>query len=178
MIIVSRQPGRIVMVGWMLTLRSVMHWLAWFVYEREIDAALYVPKPEAPKCHEIAETIRLFENREQLPDEALLNNAALAGINHYTTLCALLGARGSNQRKVIGLVTNEGEPDERGRVLGDPRVFKATVTTPGATADQYKAVVRRNVAAQSRQPAAQASTHKAERDQQMAQITKNKQRHG
>ena len=143
---------------------------AWFVYEGEIDTALYVPKPDAPKCHEIGKIILLFENRDQLLDETLVNDAALAGMTHYTALCASLGARGSNQRKVVGLVTNEGEPDERGRILGDLRVFEATVTTLGAMAGQYEVVVRRNVAVQSRQQAAQASAHKAERDQKMAQL--------
>lgn len=143
---------------------------AWFVYEGEIDAALYVPKPDAPKCHEIGEIILLFENRDQLLDEALINDAALAAMSHYAALCDSLGARGSNQRKVVGLVTNEGEPDEGGRVLGDLRVFEATVTTLGATAGQYKVVVRRNVAVQSQQQTAQAAAHKAERDQQMAQL--------
>ena len=143
---------------------------AWFVYQGEIDVALYVPKPDSPKCHEIGEIILLFENRDQLLDEALINDAALAGMNHYTALCGSLGARGSNQRKVVGLVIDEGEPDERGRVLGDLRVFEATATTLGATAGQYNVVVRRNAAIQAQQQAVQVSAPKAERDQQVAQI--------
>ncbi len=72
-----------------------------FVYDEPIDVALRVFKPDDPKCHEIGEVILLFENRDQLRDDALIEKAALTGMNGYAELCRSLGANPSNQRKVV-----------------------------------------------------------------------------
>ncbi len=114
---------------------------AWFVYDEPVDVALHVLKPGDPKCNEIGEIILLFENRDQLRDETLIEKAALAGMNRYAELCRSLGASPSNQRKVAGIITGMGNPDARGRVIGDARVLDAMVSSLTGT---YRLTVRRN----------------------------------
>ena len=117
---------------------------AWFVYDEPVDVALHVLKPDNPKCHELGEIVLLFESRDQLRDESLIETAALSGMNHYAELCRSLGANPSNQRKVAGIVVGNGMPDAQGRVMGDARVLDAMVS---ALAGEYQLRVRRNAAA-------------------------------
>lgn len=117
---------------------------AWFVYDGTVEMALYVPKPQAPKCHEVGEIILIFENRDQLLDQALINDAALAAMNHYTALCESLGARGSKQRNVVGVVADGPPPSEQGRYAVADQVLSAYVTSLGRTDGGYNVVVRRN----------------------------------
>jgi hypothetical protein len=114
---------------------------AWFVYDGPVDVALHVLKPGDPKCHEIGEIILLFESRDQLRDDALIENAALTGMKRYAEFCRSLGANPSNQRKVAGFIVGEGEPDAQGRVMGDARVLDALVSSLTGT---YRLTVRRN----------------------------------
>lgn len=114
---------------------------AWFVYDEPVDVALHVLKPGDPKCHEIGEIILLFENRDQLRDDALIERAALTGMNRYAELCRSLGANPSNQRKVSGFIVGMGEPDAQGRVIGDARILDAMVSSLTGT---YRLTVRRN----------------------------------
>ncbi|HIC81424.1 MAG TPA: hypothetical protein EYP07_10735, partial [Kiloniellaceae bacterium] len=140
---------------------------AWFVYEGEIDAALYVPKPNALKCHEIGEIILLFENREQLLNEALINDAALAAMSHYTALCASLGARGSNQRNVIGVMADGPPPSEQGRYPVADQILSAYVTSLGRRDGGYSVVVRRNTVLRDQQRTAdRGELIKQRKDQQ------------
>ena len=117
---------------------------AWFIYDEPVDVALHVLKPDDPKCHEIGEIILVFESRDQLRDDSLIETAALAGMNHYAGLCRSLGANPSNQRKVAGIVGGDGVPDAQGRVMGDARVLDAIVSSPTGT---YQLWVRRNTVA-------------------------------
>lgn len=117
---------------------------AWFVYDEPVDVALHVLKPDDPKCHEVGEIVLLFESRDQLRDDALIETAALTGMNHYAELCRSLGANPSNQRKVAGIVYGDGAPDAQGRVMGDARVLDAMVSSPTGT---YQLWVRRNTVA-------------------------------
>ena len=117
---------------------------AWFVYDEPVDVALHVLKPDDPKCHEVGEIILLFENRDQLRDDALIESAALTGMTHYAELCRSLDANPSNQRKVAGIIVGNGVPDTQGRVMGDARVLDAMVSSfTGA----YQLRVRRNTVA-------------------------------
>lgn len=117
---------------------------AWFVYDEPVDVALHVLNPGDPKCHELGEIILLFENRDQLRNNALIETAALTGMNHYAELCRSLGANPSNQRKVAGIIVGDGAPDAQGRVMGDARVLDAMVSLfTGA----YQLRVRRNTVA-------------------------------
>lgn len=143
---------------------------AWFVYEGEIDAALYVPKPDAPKCHEIGEIILLFEHRDQLLDETLINDAALAAMNHYTALCASLGARGSNQRNVIGVVAYGPPPSEQGRYAVADQLLSAYVTSLGRTDGGYNVVVRRNHVLRDQQGTADREELIKQRKEQQDQL--------
>lgn len=117
---------------------------AWFIYDEPVDVALHVLKPDDPKCHELGEIVLLFESRDQLRDESLIETAALSGMNHYAELCRSLGANPSNQRKVAGIVVGNGMPDAQGRVMGDARVLDAMVS---ALTGEYQLRVRRNAAA-------------------------------
>ena len=119
---------------------------AWFVYDEPVDVALHVLKPDNPKCHELGEIILLFENRDQLRNDALIETAALTGMNHYAELCRSLGANPSNQRKVAGIIVGNGMPDAQGRVMGDARVLDAVVSS--FTGD-YQLRIRRNIVATS-----------------------------
>ena len=67
---------------------------AWFVYDETVDVALHVLHPNDPKCHEVGEIILLFESRDQLRDDALIETAALTGMNHYAELCRYAGRAG------------------------------------------------------------------------------------
>lgn len=117
---------------------------AWFVYDEPVDVALHVLDPDDPKCHELGEILLLFENRDQLRNDALIETAALTGMNHYAELCRSLGANPSNQRKVAGIIVGDGAPDAQGRVMGDARVLDAMVSSfTGA----YQLRVRRNAVA-------------------------------
>jgi len=117
---------------------------AWFVYDEPVDVALHVLNPGDPKCHELGEIVLLFENRDQLRDDALIETAALTGMNHYAELCRSLGANPSNQRKVAGIIVGNGAPDAQGRVMGDARVLDAMVSSfTGA----YQLRIRRNTVA-------------------------------
>ena len=137
---------------------------AWFVYDEPVDVALHVLKPDNPKCHEVGEIVLLFESRDQLRDEALIETAALTGMNHYAELCRSLGANPSNQRKVAGIVVGDDAPDAQGRVMGDARVLDAMVSSPTGT---YQLWVRRNtVAAEDGDDATTAIT--ADRDALLA----------
>lgn len=117
---------------------------AWFIYDEPVDVALHVLKPDDPKCHEIGEIVLLFESRDQLRNDALIETAAFTGMNHYAELCRSLGANPSNQRKVAGIVVGNGMPDAQGRVLGAARVLDAMVSSPTGT---YQLWVRRNTVA-------------------------------
>ncbi len=117
---------------------------AWFVYDEPVDVALHVLNPGDPKCHELGEIVLLFENRDQLRNDALIETAALTGMNHYAELCRSLGANPSNQRKVAGIIVGNGVPDAQGRIMGDARVLDAMVSSfTGA----YQLRVRRNAVA-------------------------------
>ena len=117
---------------------------AWFVYDEPIDVALHVLNPGDPKCHELGEIVLLFENRDQLRNDTLIESAALTGMTHYAELCRSLGATPSNQRKVAGIIVGDGAPDTQGRVMGDVRVLDAVVSSfTGA----YQLRVRRNTVA-------------------------------
>lgn len=137
---------------------------AWFVYDEPVDVALHVLKPDEPKCHELGEIVLLFENRDQLHNDALIETAALAGMTHYAELCRSLGANPSNQRKVAGIIVGNGVPDAQGRVMGNARVLDAMVSSfTGA----YQLRVRRNtVAAAGADDTAAAIT--ADRDARLA----------
>lgn len=117
---------------------------AWFVYDEPVDVALHVMKPDDPKCHEIGEVVLLFESRDQLRDEALIETAALTGMARYAELCRTLGANPSSQRKVAGIVVGDGAPDGQGRLTGDARILDAIVSS--LTGD-YRLTVRRNTVA-------------------------------
>jgi len=131
---------------------------AWFVYDEPVDVALLVLKPDDPKCHELGEIVLLFENRDQLRDEALIETAALTGMNHYAELCQSLGANPSNQRAVAGIVLGDGRPDAQGRIIGDARVLDAVVSSlTGA----YQLRIRRNAVAERDKKLA---TQQAERE--------------
>jgi hypothetical protein len=137
---------------------------AWFVYDDTVDLALHVLHPNDPKCHEVGEIILLFESRDQLRDDSLIEAAALAGMSRYAELCRSLGANPSNQRKVAGLIIGAGEPDSQGRVMGDARVLDAMVAS---FTGNYQVRVRRNaVAADGRDDPAAAII--AERDRKLA----------
>jgi|GEM_PF-2019771 len=117
---------------------------AWFVYDEPVDVALHVLNPGDPKCHEVGEIVLLFENRDQLRDDVLIETAALTGMTHYAELCRSLGANPSNQRKVAGIIVGDGATDAQGRVMGDARVLDAMVSSfTGA----YQLRVRRNTVA-------------------------------
>jgi len=159
---------------------------AWFVYDEPVDVALHVLKPDDPNCHEVGEIVLLFESRDQLRDESLIETAALTGMNHYAELCRSLGANPSNQRKVAGIVVGNGVPDAQGRVMGDARVLDAMVSSFTGT---YQLRVRRNTVAtgdgndataeiiadrDARQAAAQAEREAADRaraEERAAEIT-------
>ena len=137
---------------------------AWFIYDEPVDVALHVLKPDDPKCHEIGEIILVFESRDQLRDDSLIETAALAGMNHYAELCRSLGANPSNQRKVAGIVGGDGVPDAQGRVLGAARILDAMVSSPTGTNQLW---VRRNtVATEDGDDATAAIT--ADRDARLA----------
>lgn len=136
----------------------------WFVYDEAVDIALHVLHPAEPKCHEIGEIILLFENRDQLHDDALIKAAALTGMNHYAELCRSLGANPSNQRKVAGLIGGAGAPDRQGRIMGNARVLDAMVSS--LTGD-YQLTVRRNAVAAGDRGNASAATA-SEQDQKLA----------
>ncbi|MEQ9145563.1 MAG: hypothetical protein RLO08_14515 [Parvibaculaceae bacterium] len=150
---------------------------AWFVYDEPVDVALHVLKPENPKCHEIGEIILLFETRDQLRDDDLIEASALTGMNRYVELCRSLGGNPSNQRKVAGIIIGEGEPDSQGRVMGDARVLDAMVSS---LTGEYQLWVRRNAVAtaESRQasaserdePQASPETEQARKQEHAAQI--------
>jgi len=137
---------------------------AWYVYDEPVDVALHVLKPDNPKCHELGEIILLFENRDQLRNDALIETAALTGMNHYAELCRSLGANPSNQRKVAGIVVGNGMPDAQGRVMGDARVLDAMVSS--LTGD-YQLRVRRN-AVTAGHDADSTAAIAADRDQRLA----------
>ena len=137
---------------------------AWFVYDEPVDVALHVLKPDDPKCHELGEIVLLFESRDQLHDEALIETAALTGMNHYAELCRSLGANPSNRRKVAGIVVGDGVPDAQGRVMGDARVLDAVVSS---LTGEYRLQVRRNAVANGRDADATAAIV-AGRDQRLA----------
>lgn len=137
---------------------------AWFVYDEPVDVALHVLKPDDPKCHELGEIILVFENRDQLRNDALIETAALTGMNHYAELCRSLGANPSNQRKVAGIIVGDGAPDAQGRVMGDARVLDAMVSSfTGA----YQLRVRRNTVATGGADDATAAII-ADRDERLA----------
>lgn len=138
---------------------------AWFVYDEPVDVALHVLKPDNPKCHELGEIVLLFENRDQLRNDALIETAALTGMNHYAELCRSLGANPSNQRKVAGIIVGNGMPDAQGRVMGDARVLDAIVSSfTGA----YQLRVRRNTVAAAGGADDATAAIIAERDQRLA----------
>ncbi len=137
---------------------------AWFVYDEPVDVALHVLKPDDPKCHEVGEIILLFENRDQLRNDALIETAALTGMAHYAELCRSLGANPSNQRKVTGIIAGDGTPDARGRIMGDARVLDAMVSSFTGT---YQLRVRRNTVAASGADDATAAII-ADRDERLA----------
>lgn len=138
---------------------------AWFVYDEAIDVALHVLNPEDPKCHELGEIVLLFENRDQLRNDALIETAALTGMNHYAELCRSLGANPSNQRKVAGIIVGNGVPDAQGRVMGDARVLDAMVSSfTGA----YQLRVRRNTVAADSGSGDATAAIVADRDEQLA----------
>ena len=132
---------------------------AWFVYDEAVDVALHVLKPGDPKCHEIGEIILLFETRDQLRDDDLIEASELTGMNRYAELCRSLGGNPSNQRTVVGIVVGEGEPGSRGYIIGDSKVLDAMVSS---LTGEYQLWVRRNAVAiaESRQAAS------PERDEQ------------
>jgi len=137
---------------------------AWFVYDAPIDVALHVLNPDDPKCHELGEIVLLFESRDQLRDDILIETAALTGMNHYAELCRSLGANPSNQRKVAGIIVGDGAPDAQGRVMGDARVLDAMVSLfTGA----YQLRVRRNTVAAAGPDDATAAII-ADRDERLA----------
>lgn len=137
---------------------------AWFVYDEPVDVALYVLNPDDPKCHELGEIILLFENRDQLRNDPLIETAALTGMTHYAELCRSLGANPSNQRKVAGIIVGNGVPDAQGRVMGDARVLDAMVSSfTGA----YQLRVRRNTVAAAGADEATAAII-ADRDERLA----------
>jgi len=116
----------------------------WFVYDEAVDVALHVLRPADPKCHEIGEIILLFDSRAQLRDPALIETAALTGMARYAELCRALGGKPSNQRKVVGVVAGETQPDARGRLIGRSRILDAFVSS--LTGDP-RVTVRRNAEA-------------------------------
>ncbi|MCG8357096.1 MAG: hypothetical protein MI920_16150 [Kiloniellales bacterium] len=132
---------------------------AWFVYDEPVDVALHVLKPDDPKCHEIGEIILLFETHAQLRDDDLIEASALTGMNRYAELCRSLGGNPSNQRKVVGIVVGEGDPDSQGRVMGIARVLDAMVSS---LTGEYQLWVQRNAVATAESSQAAAS----ERDEQ------------
>ena len=138
---------------------------AWFVYDEAVDVALHVLNPDDSKCHEVGEIVLLFENRDQLRDEALIETAALAAMTHYAELCRSLGANPSNQRRVAGIIVGDGAPDAQGRVMGDARVLDAMVSS--FTGD-YQLSVRRNTVATSGGGDDAAAAIIADRDERLA----------
>ena len=140
---------------------------AWFVYDEPVDVALHVLNPEDPKCHELGEIVLLFENRDQLRDDALIETAALTGMNHYAELCRSLGTNPSNQRKVAGIIVGNGVPDAQGRVMGDARILDAVVSSfTGA----YQLRVRRNTVAAAGGADDTAAAITADRDARLAAV--------
>lgn len=129
-----------------------------------MDVALYVVHPTEPECHEIGEIILLFENREQLRDDALIEAAALTGMNRYAELCRSLGAIPSNQRKVAGLIVDAGAADRQGRITGDARILDAMISSLTGT---YRLMVRRNAVTEGDHGGASAKIA-AERDRKLA----------
>jgi hypothetical protein len=116
----------------------------WFVYDEAVDVALHVLRPADPKCHEIGEIILLFDSRAQLRDPALIETAALTGMARYAELCRALGGTPSNQRKVVGVVAGETQPDARGRLIGEGRILDAFVSS---MTGERRVTVRRNAGA-------------------------------
>ena len=119
----------------------------WFIYNDTIDVALHVLNPSKPKCHEVGEVILLFDTRDQLRDEALIRQAALTGMNHYAELCRTLGAKSSRQRTVVGILTGEARPDQRGRVIGNGRLLEAMISS---LTGSYEVRIRHNAVADTK----------------------------
>lgn len=113
----------------------------WFVYDELVDVALRILHPAEPNCNEVSEIILLFETRDQLLDDALIEKAALSGMSHYAEICRSLGANPSNQIKVSGIIVGAGEPVGQGRIMGDARVLDAMVNS---LTGEYQLYVRRN----------------------------------
>ncbi|MEQ9245428.1 MAG: hypothetical protein RLO21_05505 [Nitratireductor sp.] len=88
--------------------------------------------------------ILLFETADQLRDDALIEEAALTGMNHYAALCRSLGVNPSNQLKVSGVVVGAGEANAQGYVMGDARVLDAMV---GSSTGKYQLRVSRKTVA-------------------------------
>jgi len=144
----------------------------WFVYDEPVDVALRFLHPAGPKCHEVTEMILLFETADQLRDDALIEEAALTGMNHYAALCRSLGVNPSNQLKISGVVIGAGEANAQGFVMGDARVLDAMV---GSSTGKYQLRVSRNAVAGGTAAATPNTAHKPADDQaaQIAEIRTN-----
>ena len=141
----------------------------WFVYDEPVDVALRFLHPAGPKCHEVTEMILLFETADQLRDDALIEEAALTGMNHYAALCRSLGVNPSNQLKISGVVVGAGEANAQGFVMGDARVLDAMV---GSSTGKYQLRVSRNAVAGGTAAATPNTAHKTANNQsaQIAEI--------
>ena len=117
----------------------------WLVYDEAVNVALHVMNPSKPKCHEVGEIILLFETRDQLRDDKLIEKAALTGMNHYAEFCRSHGAKPSRQQTVVGIIAGAAEPNKRGRVIGDGRLFEAMVSS---LTGNYEVRIRRNAVAE------------------------------
>lgn len=144
----------------------------WFVYDEPVDVALRILHPAEPKCHEVTEMILLFETPDQLRDEALIEKAALTGMNHYAELCRSLGVNPANQLKVSGIVVGAGEPNAQGFVMGDARILDGIVSS---STGKYQLRVSRNAVADGTAAATRNTAHKPADDQaaQIAEIRTN-----
>lgn len=144
----------------------------WFVYDEPVDVALRILHPVEPKCHEVTEMILLFETADQLRHDALIEEAALTGMNHYAALCRSLGVNPSNQLKVSGVVVGADEANAQGFVMGDARVLDAMV---GSSTGKYQLRVSRNAVAGGTAAATPNTAHKPADDQaaQIAEIRTN-----
>lgn len=144
----------------------------WFVYDEPVDVALRILRPAEPKCHEVTEMILLFETPDQLRDEALIEKAALTGMNHYAALCGSLGVNPANQLKVSGIVVGAGEANTQGFVMGDARVLDAMVAS---STGKYQLRVSRNAVAGGTVAAAPNTAQKPADDQtaRIAEIRTN-----
>jgi hypothetical protein len=143
----------------------------WFVYGEAVDVALHVLRPTEPKCHEIGEIILLFDSQAQLRDPALIETAALTGMARYAELCRALGAKPSNQRKVVGVIAGDGQPDTRGRFIGESRILDAFVSS---LTGEPRVTVRRNAeAAGNRYRSKGATVTEADEKPAAGQATRN-----